>query len=85
MGVLHGSIPWLAIAVRQNKNSREGVGRKIMIFKIILISFFTSVITSLFVTKGLVGVLSDSWLKISEQNYKNSEDIIKSVIKDRLR
>ncbi|EPW98475.1 TPA: hypothetical protein ACGQQ7_000597 [Streptococcus agalactiae] len=56
-----------------------------MIFKIILISFFTSVITSLFVTKGLVGVLSDSWLKISEQNYKNSEDVIKSVIKDRLR
>lgn len=56
-----------------------------MIFKIILISFFTSVITSLFVTKGLVEVLSDSWLKISEQNYKNSEDVIKSVIKDRLR
>ncbi|MGV3300557.1 hypothetical protein ACMG7A_07495 [Streptococcus agalactiae] len=56
-----------------------------MILKIILISFFTSFITSLFVTTGLIGVLSDSWLKISEQNYKNSEDIIKSVIKDRLR
>lgn len=23
MGVLHGSIPWLAIAVRQNKNSQK--------------------------------------------------------------
>ncbi len=29
MGVLHGSIPWLAIAVRQNKNYREGVGGRI--------------------------------------------------------
>lgn len=28
MGVLHGSIPWLAIAVRQNKNSQEGVERR---------------------------------------------------------
>lgn len=56
-----------------------------MTFKIILISLFTSFTTSLFVTKGLFGVLSDSWLKISDQNYKNSEEIIKSVIKDRLR